>query len=100
MHDDSDFSNDSGLPFGRFLTRQYVLDVLQDEGHQYRSRTFTPLTTLWAWITQCVSRDKSLNDAVSKVIAHWVAAGLPACSASSASYSDARRRFPEQVVGD
>ncbi len=94
----SDFSNDSGLPFGRLLTKDYVLAVLGQEGHQYRSRVFCPLVTLWGWLSQCLSQDKSLNDAVARILAHWVAAGLPACSASSASYSNARRRFPEGAM--
>lgn len=40
------FANDRGLPFGRILTRNYVLDILEDEGHEYRQRVFDPLVTL------------------------------------------------------
>jgi len=92
------FANDSGLPFGRLLTRQYVLDTLESEGHEYRQRVFCPLVTLWAWLSQCLSQDKSQNEAVTRIIAHRVATGLPACSASSASYSNARVRFPMPVM--
>lgn len=92
------FANDTGLPFGRLLTREYVLGVLADEGHEYRSRVFCPLVTLWGWLSQSLSQDKSLNEAVSRILAHRVATGLPACSASSASYSNARERFPEAVM--
>lgn len=92
------FARDTGLPFGRLLSREYVLSVLEGEGHQYRSRVYCPLVTLWAWLSQCLSQDKSLNEAVSRIVAHRVATGLPACSASSASYSEARGRFPEAVM--
>lgn len=92
------FANDDGLPFGRILTREYVLDVLESEGHKYRQRVFCPLTTLWAWLSQSLSQDKSLNEAVSRILVHRVVTGLPACSASSASYSDARGRFPLSVL--
>jgi hypothetical protein len=92
------FARDNGLPFGRLLTREYVLSVLESEGHSYRSRVFCPLVTLWAWLSQCLSQDKSLNEAVSRILAHRVSIGLPACSAYSASYSEARIRFPEQVM--
>ena len=88
------FANDDGLPFGRLLTREYVLSVLESEGHQYRQRVFCPLVTLWAWLSQSLSQDKSLNEAVSRIVAHRVSSGLPQCSASSASYSEARGRFP------
>lgn len=92
------FAKDDGLPFGRILTREYVLSVLEDEGHVYRQRVFCPLVTLWAWLSQSLSQDKSLNEVVTRVLASRVIAGLPACSASSASYSNARRRFPLQVM--
>ena len=92
------FARDNGLPFGRLLSREYVLDVLESEGHSYRSRVFCPLVTLWGWLSQCLSQDKSLNEAVSRILAHRVSTGLPACSASSAAYSNARARFPESVM--
>lgn len=92
------FAKDSGLPFGRLLTREHVLSVLEAEGHSYRQGVFCPLVTLWGWLSQCLSQDKSLNEAVSRILAHRVANGLPACSASSASYSNARSRFPLSVM--
>src|SRR5260370_10783796 len=92
------FANDSGLPFGRLLTREYVLSVLEAEGHEYRQRVYCPLVCLWAWLSQCLSQDKSLNEAVSRIVAHRVTTGLPVCSASSAAYSKARNRFPSSVM--
>lgn len=92
------FAKDSGLPFGRLLTRERVLSSLDDAGHSYRQGVFCPLVTLWGWLSQSLSQDKSLNEAVSRILAHRVANGLPACSASSASYSNARSRFPLSVM--
>lgn len=92
------FASDRGLPFGRILTREYVLSVLEDEGHAYRQRVFCPLVTLWAWLSQCLSQDKSLNEAVMRVMANRVMTGLPACGATSSSYSEARGRFPLPVL--
>jgi hypothetical protein len=92
------FANDNGLPFGRLLSREYVLSVLEGEGHAYRNRVFCPLVTLWGWLSQCLSQDKSLNEAVSRILAHRVATGLPACAATSSSYSEARSRFPATVM--
>src|SRR6185437_14907878 len=42
--------------------------------------------------------DKSLNEAVSRILANRVATSLPSCSASSAAYSKARSRFPEAAM--
>lgn len=92
------FARDNGLPFGRILTREYVLSVLESEGHYYKSRIFCPLVTLWGWLSQCLSQDKSLNEAVSRIIAHRVSSGLPAFSATSGAYAKARSRFPLQVM--
>jgi hypothetical protein len=92
------FARDNGLPFGRLLSREYVLSVLEGEGHRYRSRVFCPLVTLWGWLSQSLSQDKSLNEAVSRILAHRVSIGLPPCAATSSSYSEARIRFPETVM--
>jgi len=92
------FARDCRLPFGRLLTREYVLGVLTEEGHKYRSRVFCPLVTLWGWLSQCLSQDKSLNETVSRILAHRASTGLPVCSASSAAYSKARTRFPEECM--
>ena len=74
------FSNDDGLPFGRLLSQEYVLSVLADEGHVYRPRVFCPLVTLWGWLSQSLSQDKSLSEAVSRIVAHrvrrWLASML------------------------
>ncbi len=92
------FARDNGLPFGRLLNREYVLSVLESEGHAYRSRVFCPLVVLWGWLSQCLSQDKSLNEVVSRILAHRVSTDLPACSANSASYSNARARFPGEAM--
>jgi hypothetical protein len=92
------FARDNGLPFGRILTREYVLSVLESQGYQYRARVFCPLVTLWAWLSQCLSQDKSLNEAVSRIVAHRATSGLATCSPNSASYSVARSRFPSEVL--
>lgn len=92
------FAKDDALPFGRLLRRDYVLTVLEEEGHEYRSRVFCPLVTLWGWLSQSLSQDKSLNEAVSRILANRVATGLPACSASSCGYAKARQRFPLSVM--
>lgn len=92
------FARDAGLPFGRLLSREYVLNVFADLGLEYRTRTYCPLVCLWGWLSQCLSQDKSLREVVSRIVAHRVAHGLPACSPNSASYSNARSRFPLEAI--
>lgn len=53
---------------------------------------------LYHLTTLLPSQDKSLTEAVTRILAHRVSTGLPACSASSSSYADARSRFPLSVM--
>src|SRR5689334_6952153 len=92
------FANDSGLPFGRILTRDRVLSALADDGIRFRNRILDPLTVLWGWLSQSLSQDKSVNEVVTRIIANRVMIGLPACSATSGAYSRARERFPLTVM--
>ena len=42
------FARDNGLPFGRLLSREFVLSALEGEGHKYRSRVFCPAELAYA----------------------------------------------------
>ena len=59
---------------------------------------FTPITTIWGFLSQVLSDDHSCRDAVSRIIAHRAASGLKACSPNPASYCDARARIPTAVL--
>lgn len=89
----------SGLPFRELLDEQKIAAVLEDVGVHYRNRIFTPMVTLWAFLSQQIARkDSSCDEAVSRVIADRVARGEKACSANNSSYCTARSRLPEQVI--
>jgi hypothetical protein len=59
---------------------------------------FDPVTTLWGFLSQVLSDDHSCRDAVTRIIAHRAANGLPACSPNAASYCNARGRLPTAVL--
>lgn len=67
---------------------------------EYRERIYSPLVTLWAYLSQVTSKNSCCQDAVSRVLADRVAAGKVACSTDSSSYCEARGRLPEQVISD
>lgn len=92
------FADNSGLPFEQVLPESYVRQVLDEEGCSYRNRIFDPVVTLWGFLSQCLSQDHSCNEVVSRVLAHRAACGQDPCSASSASYCNARKRLPTSVV--
>ena len=92
------FARNEGLPVAEVLTEASILDVLNEQGVQYRDRLFNPVTTLWGFLSQVLSEDHSCRDAVSRIIAHRVASGDTTCSPSTASYCNARSRLNTGVL--
>src|SRR3954464_5137425 len=92
------FARNDGLPFADVLTEARIHDSLAEHGVRYRDRVFTPVTTLWGFLSQVLSEDHSCRDAVSRIIAHRAANGLGACSPNTASYCNARGRLPTGVL--
>ena len=86
------FARNDGLPFADVLTEPRIRQALDEHGVRYRDRVFDPVTTLWGFLSQVLSEDKSCRDAVSRIIAHRAASGLGPCSPNTASYCTARAR--------
>jgi len=93
------FARNDGLPFADVLTEARIHDALDEHGVRYRDRIFSPVTTLWGFLSQVLSDDHSCRDAVTRLIAHRAAAGLETCSPNTASYCNARGRLPTAVLG-
>src|SRR5262249_26835505 len=93
------FARDQGLPFADSLSELRILDALQQHGVQYRDRLFSPVTTIWGFLSQVLSEDHSCRDAVSRIIAHRAAAGLKVCSPNTASSAAPRTAPPPAAPG-
>ena len=87
-----------GLPFADILTEASIREVLNEHGVPYRDRVFSPVTTIWGFLSQVLSEDHSCRDAVSRIIAHRAANGITVCSPNTASYCNARSRIPTSVL--
>src|SRR3954463_4746558 len=92
------FARDEGLPFADVLTEASIRDVLHEHAVKSRNRVCDPVTTIWGFLSQVLSDDHSCRDAVSRIIAHRAASGLPACSPNTASYCNARGRLATGVL--
>ena len=80
------------LPFSDLLDADLVGEVLGEEGVHYRERIFSPLVTLWTFLTQVLSLDHCCRKAVACLIAYRTARGQDPCSADSGSYCNWRQR--------
>jgi hypothetical protein len=94
----SRFARNDGLPFADVLTEARIRDVLNEHGVPYRDRVFSPMTTLWGFLSQVRRDDHRCHDAVSGSIAHRAAQGLMACSPNAASDGNARARLLTDVL--
>jgi hypothetical protein len=92
------FARNEGLPFADILTEASIRAVLNEQGVQFRDRVFSPVTTIWGFLSQVLSEDHSCRDAVSRIIAHRAAQGVTICSPNTASYCDARSRILTSVL--
>jgi hypothetical protein len=92
------FARGQGLPFADSLSELSILDALDQHGIKFRDRLFSPVTTIWGFLSQVLSDDHSCRDTVSRIIAHRAASGLEPCSPNTASYCNARARLPTGVL--
>src|SRR5262245_28804493 len=92
------FARDQGLPFADSLSETSIREALDRHGVRFRDRLFSPVTTIWGFLSQVLSDDHSCRDAVARIIAHRAASGLEPCSPNTASYCAARSRLPTAVL--
>ena len=59
---------------------------------------FSPVTTIWGFLSQVLNEDQSCRDAVSRIVAHRAANGHEVCSPNTASYCNARSRILTDVL--
>jgi len=92
------FANSVGLPFQDLLPESTIIEALEAEKVKYRNRLFNPIVTIWVFLSQVLDTDKSLQNAVSRVIAALAEAGELIPSTDTGGYSKARIRLQEGLL--
>jgi len=92
------FRNAETLPYYDMLDGVLVESTLAEENLQFRVRIYTPLVTLWTFLTQVLDQDHSCRQAVLRLIAFLVAQGQPAVSRDTGNYCKARKRLPLSFI--
>lgn len=88
------------LPFGDVLSERVLAEALTDNDVDWIDRIYSPLVTLWVFLSQVLSADHSCRAAVARLIAHRVSQGQRPCSAETGGYCQARKRLPEKFFAD
>src|ERR1700676_4973598 len=86
------------LPFARLLDRDAIQQALRAEKVCFRDRLFSPLVTLWVFLSQVLDPDHSCRAAVARFLAWRAARGQTPCSADPGGYCKARGRLPKAVL--
>ncbi len=94
------FLHDGSLPFGSVLTVKDIVDLISQEWAETYDRIFTPVVTLWTFLSQIHRDDPSCRAAVARLNATRVAQGLASCSPRTGGYCKARQRLPETLLHD
>ena len=90
------FLQEGELSFASVLSDELMQKALARIDFEWKDRVYTPLVTLWVFLSQVISIDHSCRAAVARLISHRVANGQPACSARTGAYCQARARLPEE----
>jgi hypothetical protein len=85
------------LFFAALLSREVILTALGVASSFWQGWIYTPETTTWVFLSQCLSADHSCRDAVARLAAWRVAQGLRACAAETGAYCTAREHLPEEA---
>ena len=92
------FTSSLGLPFQELLPESFLADAIDEEKIKYRHRIFSPMVTIWAFLSQVLDTDKTCHNAVSRIIAWLAGEGLEIPSEDNSAYCQARKRLPEKLL--
>jgi DDE family transposase len=90
------FVQDGRLPFSHVLSEEMISQALAAVSVCWLDRIYTPLVTLWVFLSQVLSADHSCRAAVVRLIAYRLSHGQSPCSSETGAYCQARKRLPEK----
>jgi hypothetical protein len=95
------FLHDNGLPFAEVLPVEQVRQACCDEGVDFGATSrsvYNPALTLWAFLSQVLSADKSCRAAALRVLVLVVALERGPCSTDTGLYCRARAKLPTVLL--
>jgi hypothetical protein len=86
------------LYFAALLPQDRIRKVFGAAIGLWQGWIYSPVVTVWVFLSQCLSPDHSCRDAVARLIAWRIARGQEPCSAETGAYCTARNDLPEEAV--
>lgn len=83
-----------GLPFASMLSEEQLRPVLEVE----TGEVYTPIVTLWMFLSQVINPGSSCREAVARLLAWRIQTGQDACSSRDGAYCKARQKLDEQAL--
>lgn len=93
----SKLQNVASLVMDMLLPATEIATICREIDFPFRDRIYTPMVTVWMFITQVLSADHSCQQAVTRLNAWRTARGFTRCSSETTSYCKARGRLPEKL---
>lgn len=90
----SELAGNPGAGFANVLSREEVEGECHSLGYRWRKRIFTPLVTLWTFLSQVLNADSSCRQAVAKALGFMAATEGRKASHDPSAYGRARKRLP------
>jgi putative transposase len=99
----SSFMQRDDLAFAQALPEATIEQVFADadaDFAEFEDDVYTPALTLWAFLSQALSKDhqRSCRAAVARVIVLLASLGKPACSDNTGAYCRARAKLPVAAI--
>lgn len=69
------FLQEGDLSFASVLSEETIKQALNAIDFAWKDRVYTPLVTLWVFLSQVISADHSCRGAVARLIAHRLCGG-------------------------
>jgi hypothetical protein len=95
------FGQVAGLPFQQVLTAEHIERVAAEEGVAFGAapgNIYTVAVTLWTFLAQVLSKEKSCLAAVARVLVLRIALEQPPCAEETGAYCKARAKLSERFL--
>jgi Transposase DDE domain/Insertion element 4 transposase N-terminal len=92
------FIHSTGLPFEELLPASQIEKAVKELSIKYKNRLFSPVVTIWAFLSQVLDFDKSCQNAVSRIISWLSGENVELPSTDTSAYCQARKRLPEKLL--